>query len=90
MTTFLSDSKPVARKIHHCDASEFVREYINQGIFTIFEYRQIVKAKRNNWCILPGDSYIRQVFVRDGDFCCFKAIPEMDTLCWKYDLYEDS
>jgi len=89
MAIILSESKPIAKKVHHCNASEFIREYINQGHFTVSDYRQIVKAKRNNWRIMPGERYIRQVIVRDGDFYCFKAIPEMDALCWKYDLYGD-
>lgn len=89
MADLLRESKPVARKNYHCDACEYVRESMNQGFFTFAEYRQIVKAKRQDWSIKSGQQYIKQVQVDQGDIITYRAIPEMDTLCHKYDLFPD-
>jgi len=53
------------------------------------EKRAIIKARRNNWKIQPGQRYIRQAVVWEGRLGTFKAIPEMHDICVKYDLYEE-
>lgn len=89
MITVLSESKPVARKEHNCDACNWI---LNTGIdgmgFSISEKRAIVKARRNKWKITKGQKYIRQSNIKDGDLYTFKAIPELHELCLKHDLYE--
>lgn len=89
MITVLSESTPVARKEHRCDACEWI---LSAGIggmgFSISEKRAIVKAKRNNWKIVKGQKYFRQSNIQDGDLVTFKAIPELHELCLKHDLYE--
>lgn len=92
MSTLLSESKPRARKDHDCSACEFltVDDWWRSGKeFSFSELRSIVKAKENNWKIKKGEKYIRQALVQDGDFFQFKAIPEIDNICHKYNLYED-
>lgn len=89
METILSTTHPVAKKHHQCDACTWL---LNGGYpdgMTISEWRSIVKAKRNKWKIVPGQKYIRQSQMQDGEFVCFKAIPEIDEICRKYDVYED-
>ena len=80
---------PVARKLHRCDASEYVREVISEGYFTLSELRTIVIAKRNGWMIQPRQVYYLQINKWGGDFNAFKAIPAMNELCIRYDLYPD-
>lgn len=84
-----------ARKIHHCDASAWirggigVRELVNECGLTFAEKRIIVeRVQLMNGVIPVGSSYIR-MFIRDGyDVYEYKAIPEVDAICQKYDLYE--
>ncbi len=89
MSIILSKSTPVARKAHHCDALQYVLADYEDGMYTYAELRQIVKAKRQRGMILPGQRYLRIVQIYDGDFGVFRAIPEIDDICCKYDLYFD-
>lgn len=89
MITILNESMPKARRSYPCDACHFVFEHVNQGVFTPDEYRYIVRAKRNDCMIQPGQKYIKQVAVIDGDFGVFRAIPEMHDIAHKYDLYQE-
>ena len=90
MMELLSETHPVARKTYRCDASEYVRDACNQGIFTIAEYRKIIKVKRNGWKIQPGQRYIKQVVVDGGTIFTYRALAEMECLCQKYDLFPES
>ena len=50
----------------------------------------IVEAVRSDrGKILPGTKYIYQVSVDGGEFWIFRARPEMDAICRKYDLYPE-
>lgn len=89
----LNESRPVAKKAYHCNACEFLHNVLNDSafIFTIGEYRAIVKAKRNGWKITAQQRYLKQVQVDPTarQIFVFRAIPEIDDLCWKYDLYPE-
>ena len=87
MATLLSESEPVARKDHNCDACESLN-YHNNGL-TFSELRDVVKAKRNGWKIKKGQKYIRQNILSSEGIYTFKAIPEIDYICRKYDFYGD-
>ena len=80
----------VARKDHACMACEWL---LNDGLgnieFSISEYRQIVKARRNGWKIKKGQKYLHQVCKHDGEIVDFRAIPEINELCWKHEIYQD-
>jgi hypothetical protein len=82
----------IARKVHHCMASEWI---INGDLHETFrcctweEKKDIIRAKRNNWKIQPGQKYMRQAMVWEGKLGTFKAIPEMHDICIEYDLYQD-
>lgn len=89
MITILAERTPTAQKLYHCDAWPFVQEMLNQGVYTLAEYRQIAKAKQRNFCIHPGDRYIRIVYKDGGDLCTFRAIPSLDAIATKYDLYDE-
>ncbi len=89
MTTLISESRPVARKPHRCGAYEWIKETYEDGTFTYQELRQVVKVRRQKGMIQPGQQYIRQVQIYEGEFCVFKALPDMDDICRKYDIYPD-
>jgi len=90
MITVLSESEPVARKEHYCDAAQWI---LSQGIngmdFTMNEKRILVKARRNKWKIVKGQKYIRQNNIQDGVIYTFKCIPELHQICLDNDLYCD-
>lgn len=89
MTTLIRETRPVARRPHRCDAYIWIRETYENGVFTYEELREIVKVRRQKGLIQPGQQYIRQVQIYQGEFCEFKALPKMDDICRKYDLYPD-
>lgn len=82
-------TKPVARKSYECDACIWLQEELSHQDFTISDLRQIVKARRDNWRILPGQQYIKQVQKFEGEVVVFRARPEIDAICHKYNLYPD-
>lgn len=65
--------------IHNCWSK-------NGNPFTFTEWRAIVKAKNNKWKIKMDDPYIKQINKGD-DFYIFRAIPELHTICLKYNIY---
>ena len=89
MITTISSSNPIANKSHDCMASEFIRNYgINGFGYSFSELRAIAQAKRNNYKIVKGQAYIKQVNKFDGEVYTFKAIPEMHQICLAHNLYE--
>lgn len=86
-------STHVARKTYTCDASEWLHNGDLRGFIydckpTYAELRAIAKAKRNCWRIVLGQEYIKEVGRYQGDFYTWRAIPEIDAICRKYNLYE--
>jgi hypothetical protein len=84
-------SRPVARKKYTCNACEWIEnhvDYLFYGDFTYTELREIVKARRNNWCIVPGQQYIRAVQEYEGKLEVWRAIPAIHEICLKYDIYD--
>tara|TARA_R110000764_G_scaffold146819_1_gene234604 strand:- start:3658 stop:3930 length:273 start_codon:yes stop_codon:yes gene_type:complete len=89
MITVLSESEPVVRKEHNCDASDWILSAGIDGVgFSISEKRALVKARRNKWKISKGQKYIRQGNIQDGELYTFKAIPELHSICLKCNLYD--
>lgn len=93
MTTILSTHKHIARKQYTCNACEWISEWIEgPGLwdyeFTCAELREIVKARRNAWCIMPGQEYIREVGIHDGELIVWRGLPAINAICRKYDIYE--
>lgn len=81
------ESTPIARKDYNCDASDFLCEMIGEVKFSFAELRLIVKAKRDKWRIKKGQKYLKVKGKWDGDFCTFRARPELDDICRKHELY---
>lgn len=92
MATILSDTKHIARKRYVCNACEWIENDLADHLyyykFTCAELREIVKARRNRWCIVPGQQYRKQVGIESGDFYVWRVIPAIDAICRKYDIYE--
>lgn len=79
-----------ARKEYDCNASLFIRDYLNNCIdlpFSFAEKRAIILAKRNGWKILKGQPYTKQFNSVDGKTYTFRVIPSMNQICIKYKMY---
>jgi hypothetical protein len=79
----------VARKDYKCDAAEWLGNMMCDDDFTLDELPIIKKAESEKWKILKGTVYSKTSGKWDGDFSVFRARPELDELCLKYDLYQD-
>lgn len=91
MARLIAQTEHVARKEHYCMASDFINEGGNlRGYtFTFSEWRAIIKARDNNWKIIPGQKYLKQFVSYEGSAYTFKAIPEIHAICLKYDYYQE-
>lgn len=86
----LSQQTPVARKDYSCMACEWLNNsgYANVDDLTPQEWIAYQKAENNGFKVKKGERYIRQNNKFDGKVYTFIAIPEIDDICHKYDLYE--
>jgi hypothetical protein len=86
----LSESTPVARKEHECMACEWLNNsgYATKEDLTEDEWSAYELASLNKWKIKKGERYIRQNNKYDDRIYSFTAIPEIHSICLKYDLYE--
>ena len=88
----LKDKVQVARKFYNCDASEMWRSYgLPENELTADERLVLDGVKADDkWMIRPGQRY-RCVVFRDGrDLVMQRARLDMDSLCQRYDLYDDA
>lgn len=90
----ISTSKPVARKNYGCDACVWITEgilgydCIDDYNMTFAELRSIVRAKQNGWRIMKGQKHLQATIEScDGDLLSWRAIPEIDEICKKYEIY---
>lgn len=89
MVEILQETEPVARKRYDCDACLWLlRDGIDGNGYTRTELRAISRARKNNWCIVPGDKYLRQNNKLFGEAYTFKAIPGIHKICVEHDLYK--
>lgn len=86
---FCETTTQTARKDYRCEASDWIWEQVNEGLFTFAEMRLIVKARREKWRIKKGQKYIKCQGKYMGEFTVFRARPELDELCRKYELYQE-
>lgn len=87
MAYLLWESKPIARRAYACDACHWLREGAQRGEFTFAELRAIARAKQQGWRILKGQQYLRQVTKEGREIMVFRAIPEIDKICWDHEFY---
>lgn len=88
MTTVLRTSKPIAKKDYPCNACAWI---LNGGLPDGMKYSDVKKyifARRDKFKILKGQRYFKQVQIYDGEFVVFRARPEINDICLKYDIYE--
>lgn len=88
MSTLLSHGLHKARKDYPCDAWYWINYVGVRDIgLTFAEYREVVKARRNNFTIKKGEQYYRQVVNDGGYLYTYRAIPALHDICIKYEIY---
>lgn len=93
MSYIIKTLRHKAKKKYPCAACNYILSYYGiQGFtdcqLTYSEAKEIVLARQNDWCIIPGQIYIYQVSIYDG-FQTTKSIPAIVNICIKYKLFED-
>ncbi|AUG84931.1 hypothetical protein MAELSTROM_11 [Pseudoalteromonas phage Maelstrom] len=88
MIEVISEKEPVARKDHDCMACEWINNSWGNFDFTVSELKVIAKARANGYRIKRGEKYRSQTNKFEGRIYNFKAIPEIDDICLKHDVYE--
>lgn len=99
MITNISSKIHTANKDYNDSSGEYIKEMVDdarhwkksfkewyKGI-TFSELRAIAKLKANSYKILKGQKYERQFNVDGGDKWENKSLPEIISICYKYDLY---
>jgi len=91
MWEFSAETKPTARKDYHCEASDWIINTVglDEREFEPEDWAKIEEARKNGFKILKGEKYINVSGKWEGEFSTFRAIPELNDICIKYDLYCD-
>lgn len=89
--TVLSEKIVTARKNYCCNASEFLRDGINdlRGRLSFKELRAIADARKQNWKVIAGERCLVQNNKGDGEMYTFRARPEIHAICSKFDFYPE-
>ena len=85
---FAVHTEQLARKDYRCQASDWINSGYCELDFDPEDWQAIMKAKGEGWKILKGTNYLKVKGKWEGEFCVFRARPELDAICHKYDLYE--
>lgn len=80
---------PTARKDYPCEASQLIINVCDWSMFTFAEKRMLVKARRDGWKIKKGQQYVKCSGKWEGEWTEFRARPEMNDLCQKYNIYQE-
>ncbi len=89
----ISETLCVARKEYDCNSCEWLTADFfwrqEKRFFTFDELKEIVKAKQAHWKIQKGQIYRRVTLKDNGELFVFRAIPAIDSICSKYEFYEE-
>jgi hypothetical protein len=81
--------RAVARKDYHCQASDWINNMMGGEDFTPEELVIYKKAKAEKFKILKGTKYLKVDGFWEGEPSVFRARPDMDAICQKYELYRE-
>jgi len=84
-----TNSEPIARKQYNCQASDWVNNTLCLDDLTEDERKAYKTAEAEGWKILKGTRYLKASGFYDGEPSVFRARPDMDAICQKYQLYSD-
>ncbi len=83
-----TNTEPVARKEYICQASEWINNRCCRDDLTPDEQILYDKASSDGFKITKGMKYRKTDGFYDGEPSVFRARPEMDDICLKYDMYD--
>lgn len=101
MIEVLTDEIRTARKEYSCDASEYVREWVSEGMYVpgrhigesgkvkFSDLRKIAAARSEGYKILKGSKYKYQRNKYDGDIYSFRGRIDMTEMCHRYKLWPE-
>ena len=83
-------TNPKSRQDYECQACDWI---MNAGMSeedcTPEEWKLIKIAEVEKWRIKKGATYTKCTGKWNGEFTTFRARPEIDEICQKYDIYTD-
>ena len=83
-------TEPTARKEYLCRAFEWLDCMgVHPDDVEPEEWALIEKARKDGGKILPGMKYIKVTGKWDGEWSTFRARPELNAICHKYDIYQE-
>jgi len=82
-------SEPVARKEYRCQACEWIDNMMSRDDLTPEERVLYDIARADGFHILKGEKYRKTDGIWEGSSSVFRARPDMDDICNKYDLYAE-
>ena len=88
MVENIAETTQVARKDYDCMACDWINNSWGNFDFSVSELKSIARARKAGYKIKKGQKYIRQTNKFEGRIYTFVAIPEMDEICLKHDIYE--
>lgn len=87
--SIISDKIVTARKAHRCDACRtWIDSNYSEADCTDKQRMAVAEAEADNWRILPGQKYLKMVYVECGDLMTYRARPDMDAVCNELDLFD--
>lgn len=87
--TVATNSEPVARKEYRCDAAECIHRVAGESDFDGDDLVAYQQARAEGFKILKGTKYMKTSGFWEGEPSVFRARPDLDALCIKFDLYDD-
>lgn len=86
---FHKETRPKARKVYPCDAWIIVNgSDLRESDVAPEDWPLIEKALKEKLTIPKGMIYIHVRGQLDGEWMVFRARPDMEAICLKYELYE--
>jgi len=78
-----------ASRDYECEACIWIdSDCIENWGLNFSEYRSYIKARNTGFKIKKGQTYNRTKHKWDGEFYTFRAIPEIDAICQRLDVYD--
>ena len=87
---FLSEKIVTAKQHHNCDASRvFLQSNYGANDISADDWLTVQACEADNWKIKPAQEYRKTVYGDMGKIYTFRARLDMDSICTRYEMYDD-
>jgi len=87
---FLSEKIVTAKKHYECDASRvFLQSGYGENELSADDWLIVQGCEADKWKIKPAQKYRKTVYVDMGKIWTFRARLDMDSICVRYEMYDD-